>query len=214
MRTALMRAALRLTVVGVLSAVMVGAPGASPAAAQGYEELTVTGEWTALGQLRIDSCMVFHQIVDGGGEWTELGTSSFHLDFCLNNPPDGVHFPISDGTFDVSTAQGTLSGDLTGTIEAGGFPPPDIGFPLHMTLTITEGTGRFADAAGELRFEGAFGYGAANAWGTVDGTVLLPLPMPTSRSDCKDGGWRNLYDHEGNPFANQGRCIAWVNQHT
>lgn len=214
MGTAFMRAARRVAIVGALSAVTVVALGASPAAAQGYRELTVTGSFTGLGQLRFDNCMLFHQIVDGGGEWTELGTSTFHLDFCLNEPPSGAHFPISDGTFSVDAADGTLSGVLTGTVEPGGFPPPDVGFPLHMTLTITDGTGRFADALGELRFEGAFGYGAADLWGTVDGTVRLPLPMPATRDDCKHGGWRNLYDDEGHPFRNQGQCIRWVNHHT
>jgi len=216
MGIALVRAVRRLAIVGALSAVMVVALGASPASAQGYQELTVTGSFTGVGQLRTDNCMLFHQIVDGGGNWTELGTSTFHLDFCLNEPPDGQHYPITDGTFDITAAEGTgtLSGVLTGDVEAGGFPPPEVGFPLHMTLTITDGTGRFAGALGELRFEGAFGYGAADLWGTVDGTVRLPLPMPATRDDCKNGGWQDLYDDEGHPFRNQGHCIAWVNHHT
>jgi hypothetical protein len=49
---------------------------------------------------------------------------------------------------------------------------------------------------------------------SVDGWALLPLPMTATKddgNDCgRDDGWRNLYDDEGNPFANQGHCIAWV----
>lgn len=38
------------------------------------------------------------------------------------------------------------------------------------------------------------------------------LPMPTSKGDCKNGGWKNFGDAEGNPFKNQGQCIAFVNR--
>ncbi len=34
---------------------------------------------------------------------------------------------------------------------------------------------------------------------------------PTSKDQCKDGGWENLTDDTGTPFENQGQCISWVN---
>jgi hypothetical protein len=34
---------------------------------------------------------------------------------------------------------------------------------------------------------------------------------PTSKQDCKNGGWMNLTDAQGNPFENQGQCVAYVN---
>jgi hypothetical protein len=37
------------------------------------------------------------------------------------------------------------------------------------------------------------------------------LPMPTSKDDCKHGGWKNFGDAEGNPFKNQGQCVSFVN---
>jgi DNA-binding beta-propeller fold protein YncE len=39
--------------------------------------------------------------------------------------------------------------------------------------------------------------------------AVSPLArVPTSKAQCKDGGWRNF-----SRFKNQGRCIAFVNQH-
>jgi hypothetical protein len=34
---------------------------------------------------------------------------------------------------------------------------------------------------------------------------------PSSKDDCKDGGWRNLTDNDGNAFKNQGQCVAFAN---
>jgi len=34
---------------------------------------------------------------------------------------------------------------------------------------------------------------------------------PNSKEDCKDGGFVNLTDADGNPFKNQGQCVAFAN---
>jgi hypothetical protein len=34
---------------------------------------------------------------------------------------------------------------------------------------------------------------------------------PRAKDDCKNGGWRTLTDDHGQPFRNQGQCIAFVN---
>jgi hypothetical protein len=41
---------------------------------------------------------------------------------------------------------------------------------------------------------------------TGDITVIDAQPFPTSKDQCKKGGWRNFP-----PFKNQGQCIAFVN---
>jgi hypothetical protein len=41
---------------------------------------------------------------------------------------------------------------------------------------------------------------------TGDVVVTDAQPFPTSKDQCRDGGWRNLPD-----FKNQGECIAFVN---
>jgi hypothetical protein len=182
-----------------------GSPGAGPGAPAGTE-LTVSGPFTGTGTLGSE-CGLFHQVVDGGGEWTALGPSTFVLDFCL-----AAGYEVFDATFVITAADGgTLTGDISGRVEAGG-PGPD--YPLHFVLTVTGGTGRYAGATGSIAMEGAFGPGAFTVAGTVDGTVTLPPASPTSWRDCTGGGWRDLVDDEGRPFHSAGHCIRWARDHT
>jgi hypothetical protein len=34
--------------------------------------------------------------------------------------------------------------------------------------------------------------------------------VPTARADCKNGGWRNLANDQGQSFRNQGQCVSYV----
>jgi hypothetical protein len=36
------------------------------------------------------------------------------------------------------------------------------------------------------------------------------LPTPTSKDQCKKGGWMNYADANGTPFKNQGDCVSYV----
>ena len=36
---------------------------------------------------------------------------------------------------------------------------------------------------------------------------------PKSKEDCKDGGWANRTDDQGNTFKNQGQCVSFFNHH-
>jgi hypothetical protein len=36
------------------------------------------------------------------------------------------------------------------------------------------------------------------------------LPTPTSKDQCKEGGWQNYADANGTPFKNQGDCVSYV----
>ncbi len=149
--------------------------------------------------------------MNGGGDWSALGASTLLLDFCTAPDEGGNHFPIYAAGFTFTAADGgTLTGDMSGFVEADGFGPE---FPLHFTLTVTGGTGSLAGATGTISMEGAFGFGAATVHGTVDGSVTLPPPTPASPQDCKNGGWRDLVDDQGGGFANQGDCVAWANHH-
>lgn len=40
--------------------------------------------------------------------------------------------------------------------------------------------------------------------------LQLDWPTPSSKGDCKRGGWRTLYRPDGSPFRNQGSCIRFV----
>jgi hypothetical protein len=45
---------------------------------------------------------------------------------------------------------------------------------------------------------------------TVNGTLEVPVAGPTSKSQCKKGGWRNFTSPS---FKNQGQCVAWYEHH-
>lgn len=51
---------------------------------------------------------------------------------------------------------------------------------------------------------------------TIDNTQIndtlftYEIPVPTSKDECKKGGWMNLADDEGNTFKNQGQCVSFV----
>jgi hypothetical protein len=38
-----------------------------------------------------------------------------------------------------------------------------------------------------------------------------PFRVATTKEDCKNGGYNNVKDANGNPFKNQGQCIQYVN---
>jgi len=45
----------------------------------------------------------------------------------------------------------------------------------------------------------------------VDTTLFTyEIPVAASKEACKNGGWKNLADDEGNRFKNQGDCVSFV----
>ncbi|HKY67841.1 MAG TPA: hypothetical protein VJM49_15770, partial [Acidimicrobiales bacterium] len=73
------RRVVQLLVLGTVTALVLLGMRASAA---GAAELPVSGTFTATGTLASDGCATFHQVVDGSGDWTGLGTTTLHLDFC------------------------------------------------------------------------------------------------------------------------------------
>jgi len=211
---------LRRLAVGAVVAlgVTTGLPAASSAAPppppSPTQDLAVSGAFTARGTLGSE-CGVFHILVDGEGDWADLGETTFTLDFCLGPDMGSEPWPIFDGTFAITTADGSVSGDLDGTVAAGPAtgPDPAFPFPLHFVLTVTGGTGRFAGASGSIAMEGAFGPAAISAAGTVEGTISRPAPTPERVADCLRGGWRDVVDDHGRPFRGPAHCILWVIHH-
>jgi len=41
--------------------------------------------------------------------------------------------------------------------------------------------------------------------------LLAGPSTPATKEDCKDGGWMELTDVDGNEFKNQGQCIKYAN---
>jgi hypothetical protein len=43
-----------------------------------------------------------------------------------------------------------------------------------------------------------------------DVTYTYEIPVATTRAECRDGGWQNVADADGNAFKNQGDCVSYV----
>lgn len=41
-------------------------------------------------------------------------------------------------------------------------------------------------------------------------TYTYEVPVATSSNQCKNGGWQNFNDSNGNAFKNQGDCVSFV----
>ena len=39
------------------------------------------------------------------------------------------------------------------------------------------------------------------------------VTVPTSKDQCKNGGWQTYADANGTPFKNQGDCVSYVATH-
>jgi hypothetical protein len=46
---------------------------------------------------------------------------------------------------------------------------------------------------------------------TVNGVTEVPVVVPTTKAQCKKGGWKTFTDPK---FKNQGQCVAYVNHHS
>ncbi len=44
-----------------------------------------------------------------------------------------------------------------------------------------------------------------------DEAVFVETNLPTSKDDCKKGGYQDLTDADGNSFKNQGQCVSYFN---
>jgi hypothetical protein len=133
------------------------------------EDLSVKGSYTGTGGLSSTCSTAIGVDAQGSGDWTALQPTTFTLHFC-NADSTGT---ITEGRFTITTAEGTMAGDLTGEIQAFG-PGPEFPFQFVMHIGSEPGTGRFAGATGELSLQGAFGAGAETFHGSVDGTLHTP----------------------------------------
>lgn len=102
----------------------------------------------------------------------------------------------TDVGYDADNPGSTITTHLVGPVCSSGNPPTVHG---SGTFTITGGTGKYAGATGG----GTVTYDGASSTTVLQGTIVLPLP--TSKDQCKDGGWQN-YDG----FKNQGDCVSFV----
>ncbi len=43
--------------------------------------------------------------------------------------------------------------------------------------------------------------------------LIQSISTPTTRAACKNGGWRNFANDQGQPFRDQGQCVSYVVAH-
>ena len=60
-----------------------------------------------------------------------------------------------------------------------------------------------------VQFCGQLWKASASTGYQVIARVTVANP-PTSKKQCKKGGWRQLTDRNGMPFKNQGQCVSFV----
>ena len=122
----------------------------------------------------------------GGNQYMVLGNTGRQLDPCdgqLHSYPVSIPVQAGDvlGVYVVTNWKGALSG----------------GTGVHFAFRAEPAVGdTFPVPSNDARF-------------TVDMSATL-AQLPTSKSDCKKGGWRNLDNDKGKPFKNQGACVSFV----
>jgi hypothetical protein len=133
-----------------------------------------------------------------------LGSGTIHFDFVLIPQPPGFR---TEGTGVLTRSDGaTLTGTTTGTVDLSSSP-----FPVVIRFAVTSGTGTLSGATGEIVLAGTSrGPGVVGDVFTMTGTLTTPPPVPTDKDQCKNGGWQNLGDDQGELFRNQGQCVSFV----
>ena len=101
--------------------------------------------------------------------------------------------------------------EVTGNTAVIGFDDQQAGhYAIQVVDNTTTGT---ADTfAGPVSVAGCSFVSGVPVLSPIGGDFAVvhdALPL-TSKDQCKDGGWRDFTDGEGNPFDNQGECIAFV----
>lgn len=174
----------------------------------------------------VDSIMYDFKIGAGG---TAASANQFYMNVYANfGVSDDLKF--YDCRYNVVPTVGSLGGFTTVTFDptqaypvttrgganASPFTCPSV--PADMdTLSAGSNIRVFALNVGDTSLSdvGLDGY-LDNVVVTLNGDSTTsdfePYVIATSKSQCKDGGWKSVFDVGGNPFKNQGQCVAYVNQ--
>ena len=111
----------------------------------------------------------------------------------------GTQTPTGNGYMHVEYNAATIAAAVT---AAGGTPSSTL-YDLYMIFD--EGTD--TPVGGTIGTAGAVHVDNISVNNTVEGSPTTP----TNKNDCKNGGFANFTDNNGNPFRNQGQCVAFVN---
>ena len=97
------------------------------------------------------------------------GQAGLQADYCVTEfDPNVVAAPVYGGSFTITTNDGTAAGTVSGNSETANATPS--GFPLHLVLTSTAGTGELVGATGTVTFDGYVGPAASTIEGSTTGS--------------------------------------------
>ena len=138
-----------------------------------------------------------------------LASGTMAFDFVLIPDPPGSR---TEGTGVLTRSDGAaLTGAETSTVNAN----PMGGFDVVGHFTVGSGTGALAGVTGEIVLTGIVaGPGSVGDEFTMTGTLTTPSLVATDKEQCRDDGWQNLVDDQGEPFRNQGQCVSFVAERT
>ncbi len=108
---------------------------------------------------------VLHSVLTGTGQATQFGrfTTRFEFDITLGAPS------TTTGSFTLTAANGD---SISGTLAGVGNVSNGV-VTIVETATITEGTGRFADATGSFRIDRVANQSTLTSSGSLNGTINL-----------------------------------------
>jgi hypothetical protein len=162
----------------------------------------------------LENTPAFHFSAVGGPGTAGGGATGTML--YLDNRPGGAPTIVADvKCLFVSGNRATVVGLITGS----SIPPPEAGsVGDHMTFFVEDNG---SPGAGQDRWLAVFGaasetscthftLGPPIAAGEISVTVPSTPTTPTSKQQCKKGGWRRFTSPS---FKNQGQCVAYVNHH-
>jgi hypothetical protein len=126
------------------------------------------------------------------------------------NPSGSVSFDVADNPFQSPVSVGgpvTCLG-VSGNRAVIGFN--DVTFGLGpITVEVIDSPDTFGALASPTD---CLGDPDINPDPLVSGNIFVhdAQPTPSTKDDCKNGGWRNFADDQGEPFGNQGLCERFV----
>jgi hypothetical protein len=107
----------------------------------------------------------------------------------------------NNGTLNPGTGTGTLA-DYLATYPNATIVNSTTGGGVHLVVGFGSPTDQFDGNVD------AFTIGTSSGSTTYD--FEPNLPPPTSKDQCKNGGWQSLTDANGAKFKNQGDCVSYV----
>ena len=108
--------------------------------------------------------------------------------------PDNIADVIAHCDFDTLTDSGSITEGAFTTM-------------LTVREVITTMTGETFDCT---EAPGCVVHAANPSGPRASAPITFGPDVPTTTADCKNGGWRDLANDDGQPFRNQGGCVAWV----